>query len=68
MASRKTGIEIPPTEPIVSARSSQPPARVAERKPKRTPKKSQITAAPIASEKLAGIPSTIRSSTLSSSS
>src|SRR6202000_990067 len=62
--SQKTGIEIPTSANTVSALSVNPPALIAEKYPNTKPKLSQMIAAPIHKDAVAGMPSSIRLSTL----
>ena len=64
MPSQNTGMEIPTSASSVIKRSDARPAVIAEITPTRIPKVSQMNAAPIASEKVAGTPSLIWVTTL----
>ena len=63
MPSQKTGMETPISASTVMARSDSLPALMADTTPTTIPKKSQMMAAPIASENVAGSPSLIWSRT-----
>ena len=54
--SQNTGIEMPISAKIVITRSDNLPAVTAETTPTRIPKKSQMIAAPMESENVAGMP------------
>ena len=59
------GSEIPIMASTVNPLSVNPPARIADKYPKTIPKNMHRTAAPMITEKVAGIPALIWSTTLS---
>ena len=60
---QKTGIDTPINAAVVIARSENLPAKTAEITPTRVPKKSQMIAAPMQSDIVAGIPRLISCAT-----